>query len=136
MKPVSIFSGKLTAKGNLTGYNAAGERIHVSAQQLASINMVEAKDLKFPLYALTVEREFNKRDENNKDVVDPTTGLAVTFKREQAGSIFVTKAEMITAMNSDKLISIEAATQLNTAVTESGLTAETLQLLSVGSSIL
>lgn len=131
MKAVTIFSGKLTAKGNLTGYNAGGERIHVSSQQLASIGVTDAQSLanKFPLYALTVERSFEKRDADDKPIIDPTTQKPETFTREQAGSIFATKAEMIVAMNSDKLLVIDATVALNTAVTASGLTAETLKTL-------
>jgi len=128
MKPVSIFSGKVTAKGNLTGYNAAGERVHVSAQQLTSAGIDPTK-ITFPLYALTVKRTFDKRDENDKPIINNVTGKSETFDREQAGSIFLTKEAMIEAMNSDKLITIEAAKELNTAATASGLTAESIATL-------
>ena len=127
MKPSTIFSGKITAKGNLTGYNAAGARIHISAQQLASAGINPAA-ITFPLYALTVTRTFDKRDDNDQPILD-TTGKPETFEREQAGSIFTTKEAMIEAINSDKLISIEAASALNTAAVASGLTADSITAL-------
>lgn len=127
MKPVTIFSGKVTAKGNLTGYNAAGERVHISAQQLTSAK-IDPATITFPLYALTVERSFERRDINDKPILD-ATGKPELFTRDQAGSIFTTKAAMIEAMNSDKLISIEAASALNTAAVASGLTAESITAL-------
>jgi len=138
MRQVTILSGRITAKGNLTGYNAIGERIHVSAQQLTSSGIDPLK-LTFPIFAITVTRTFDKRDDNNQPILD-TTGKPETFEREQAGSIFTTEQAMSTAMNADKLIairtnaevqlaSLNSVIELNKVATASGLSTESVASL-------
>ena len=139
MRQVTILSGRITAKGNLTGYNAIGERIHVSAQQLTSAGIDPLK-LTFPIFAITVERTFDKRDADDKPIIDPTTNKPETFVREQAGSIFTTEQAMSTAMNADKLIairtnaevqlaSLNSVIELNKVATASGLSTESVASL-------
>lgn len=115
MQTVAILSGNFTGSGNFSGYNAAGQRIHVPARTLETIGLTKDSKITFPLYALVVEREF---DELNADG-EPT---GVKFKRNQAGSIFLNKADMINAANADKMLNIETAAALKTQATAAGLT--------------
>ena len=118
MKQTQILSGKFStgdkAKGNFTGYNAAGEKIFIFKEQMATLGFKTDADVK-PFFALVDTKEIATRDENG----EITTTLV---KRLQATSVFKTAAEIISAVNSDKLLALEAAAQLKTAATAAGLT--------------
>ena len=108
MLKVAIRSGNISNTGkNFTGYSATGQRIHIPLRQMETLYPNFSKDTKvtFPLYALVVEREFDKVDADNQ----PT---GVKFKRLQAGSIFANKAEMIESYNEDSLMELEAKAHL------------------------
>ena len=108
MLKVAIRSGNLSnTEKNFTGYTATGQRIHIPLRQMEALYPNFSKDTKvtFPLYALVVEREFDEVDKDN----NPT---GVKFKRLQAGSIFVNKAEMIEAYNEDAVMELEAKADL------------------------
>jgi hypothetical protein len=125
MQTVTILSGNFTGSGNFSGYNNAGQRFHIPARVMENIGITKESKIAFPLFALVVEREF---DELNVDG-DPT---GVKFKRLQAGSIFLNKADMITAANADKMLNIETAAALKTQATAAGLTEDAISsLLSV-----
>ena len=121
---VALQSGSFSAKGNFSGYNASGVRIHVAANLMKSLGYepANANTIQYPLYACVVEREFNMLDTEGKETGE-------TFKRLQAGSVFKTKAELIAAVNADKLLAIEAAADLNKAAKSLDLTPETFAQL-------
>jgi hypothetical protein len=81
---------------------------------------VKTKPISFPLYTIAVEREFNVLDANG----EPTTEK---FTRTQAGSVFATKQDAITAYNSDKVLGLEATADLAKVATGLGLTEELLK---------
>ena len=122
MQTVAILSGNFTGSGNFSGYNAAGQRIHVPARTMESIGLTKDSKITFPLYTLVVEREFDELNENG----EPT---GVKFKRQQAGSIFLNKADMINAANADKMLNIETAAALKTQATAAGLTEDAISSL-------
>ena len=131
MSTVAIQSGAFSKKGNFSGYNASGVRIHVSANNMKTLGFdsTNATTITYPLYACVVEREFNVVDENDKPVKDDD-GEPKTFTRLQAGSIFKTKAELINAVNADKLLAVEAESELQKVAKSLNLTAEALVSLS------
>lgn len=122
MKTVRIISGEFTAKGNFSGYNAAGQRIHISERTMGAANIKKGDKIEFPLFAAVVEREFDVLDEQGK----PT---GQKFKREQAGSVFTTKTDLISAVNADKELALEARAALQATATAVGLTESTLAAL-------
>lgn len=114
MKTVAILSGSFTQNGNFSGYNAAGQRIHISGRTLEAAGIKKGDTINYPLYALVVEREFDSLDENG----NPT---GEKFKREQAGSVFTTKAAMIEAANADKMLAVETAAALKAEASAAGI---------------
>lgn len=125
MQTVTIIDGNFTGKGNFSGYNAAGQRIHVPARQMENLGLTDRKQIEFPLYALVVEREFASVDGNNI----PT---GEKFKRVQAGSIFLTEEEMMTAANADDLLRLKTKANLAAQAKSVGLTESAINsLLSV-----
>lgn len=122
MKTVAIISGDFTKKGNFSGYNAAGTRIHISDRTMESAGIKKGDKITFPLYATVVEREFNVLDEQGKETGE-------MFKREQAGSVFTTKQALIEAVNADRVLALEAAADLTAKATAAGLTEEAINAL-------
>ena len=101
MKLTQINSGTLSAKGNLSGYNATGERIHISKQQVAAL--FGEKEPSFPFFANIGMKTLPV------DAEDATKG---TFDRLQAFSVFKTKEAAIEAVNSDAELEMTAKAQL------------------------
>lgn len=122
MQTVAIISGNFTGSNNFSGYNALGKRIHVPARQLENLGITKETKIQFPLYAVVTEREFDVLDDSG----NPT---GEKFKREQAGSIFKTKEEMINAVNADKLLTIEAHADLQSKAKASNLTEDAMSAL-------
>ncbi len=122
MQTIRIISGKFTGNGNFSGYNAAGNRIHVPARLMETIGLSVDSKIQFPLYALVVEREFSSVDVNGQ----PT---GEKFKRSQAGSIFLDQQSMIDAVNGDKLLSLEAEEQLVSTAKSKGLSQKSIDAL-------
>jgi len=122
---MAIQSGNFSEKGNFSGYNAGGVRVHVSANTMKALGFDKANvsTIQFPLYACVVERSFNTLNDSG----EPT---GETFTRLQAGSIFKTKAELINAVNADKLLAVEAESELQKVAKSLNLTAEALVNLS------
>jgi hypothetical protein len=121
---MALQSGTFSEKGNFSGYNASGIRVHVSANAMKALgyDKANASTIAYPLYACVVEREFNVLNDNQ----EPT---GETFKRVQAGSIFKTKAELLTAVNADKLLAVEAQSELQKVAKTLQLTDEVLAQL-------
>lgn len=119
MNIIAILSGNFSEKGNFSGYNAAGQRIHIAARQMETLGYtpesIATTPITFPLYTIAVEREFNVLDTDGA----PT---AEKFQRLQAGSVFPTKAAAIEAFNADKVLTIEAGAELKKVATGLGLT--------------
>jgi len=121
MKKTVLTSGSFTKAGNLTAYNAIGERIHVSAKQAENLKLTP-ETLKFPLYAVVAERTFNVLD---------TEGNATeeTFDRVQAMSIFASKADLINAVVEESSLDIEIASGIRKASTAAGLSEDAVNQL-------
>jgi hypothetical protein len=118
MKTITIQSGNLSKSGkNFTGYDPAGNRIHIPLRQLESAKL-DVKSLTFPLYAIVVEKTFDVLAEkdilNGDGTVKVKTGepTGETFTREQTGSIFTSEDAMIAAFNSSQLLATKAESQL------------------------
>lgn len=122
MKPVTILSGNWSASSNFSGYNAGGERIHVPARQMEALGYKLGEAVDFPIYALTVDRTFSRLDAEGK----PTNE---TFNRVQAGSIFKDKQSLISAINADKLLTLDAEADLRTQASSKGLTEDAIKAL-------
>jgi hypothetical protein len=123
MKTVTFISGKFTDNGNFSGYNASGERFHVPGRAMESISIKKGDTIKFPIYALVVERTFNVLDEQG----NPKEGE--TFTRQQAGSVFTTEQAMFDALNGDKLLSKKAEADYKAKASVIGLTEEAINAL-------
>jgi hypothetical protein len=108
MKNYAITSGKFTTKGNFTGYNALGERVHVHAAQMASLGWKKDEDLagKFPFYAVAAIKQIGQLDEEG----NPKTGeggVAILVDRLTATSVFATKQALIDARVDDATLNVE-----------------------------
>jgi hypothetical protein len=124
MKTVQIVRGKFTDNGNFSAYDAAGiDRIHVPSGVMESAGLKKGDTIKFPLYAIVVERTFDVLDEQG----NPKEGA--TFKRLQAGSIFSAKADMIEAANGNHLLEAETKADLISKASAAGLTQEAINAL-------
>ena len=119
MKLTQIISGTLSAKGNLSGYNATGDRIHISKQQLTSLFGAD-KEPSYPFFANVGTKTFN---------IDPDDESKGTFDRVQALSVFATEEAAIGAINSDAKLALRAKADLASAVKSLNLTAEEVAAL-------
>jgi hypothetical protein len=134
MKTVTIVSGNFSKSGNnFTGYNNIGERIHIPMRQIENLGFTKESKIPFPLFAIVVDKEFDKLDTDGKKTGE-------TFTRPQAGSIFKTSAEMVVAVNADskikadaeadlKIYEIERAVSLKAKATAAGLSEQTVEAL-------
>ena len=111
----AILSGNFTTNGNFSGYNAAGDRIHIPARQMESLGLNKDSKIKFPLYSLVRQREFSSVDTNGQ----PT---GEKFTRAQSGSIFLNEEDMIAAANADDLLKLKTKANLATQAKSTGLT--------------
>jgi len=126
MKKFIITSGSVTDAGNLTGYNNAGERIHVFQRQLEAAK-VDPKKLNFPMFATGIEKTYDVMD-GDIPVLDKE-GKPQTFKRLTAGAIFLNKADFVAALTEDTLLEIEVSKSISTAAKEAGLTEKAVSAL-------
>jgi hypothetical protein len=117
MKSTKILSGKFAnaegQKGNFTGYNSAGERIFIHKSQMESIKMKTDADFK-PFFALTDEKDIQTRDAEGELT-------AITVKRLQALSVFLTLDELMSAENSDFELKIASKKYQSKLASTSGL---------------
>lgn len=118
MKLTQIISGTVSAKGNLSGYNAMGDRIHISKQQLE--NLFGGNEPTYPFFANVGTKTFN---------IDPDDESKGTFDRVQALSVFATEEAAIGAINSDAKLALRAKADLASAVKSLNLTAEEVAAL-------
>jgi len=95
MKELVITGGNFSPNGNFNAYTLLGAegRIHVNANQMSALGWTKNEDVKFPFFAIVIEREFNKRDVNGELTTE-------TFKRLQASSIFSTEVNALRAIRS------------------------------------
>lgn len=104
MKNYVLTSGSLTDSGNLTGYSTIGVRVHVYQRQLEALGIKDQNDLKFPMFCVAEEKEFTRPvlDAQGKE-----TGETETFERLTALSLFKTKADLINAISTERLLDSE-----------------------------
>lgn len=124
-RQTKITSGKFAtgegSKGNFTGYNAKGERVFIHKAQMESIGMSKNEDFK-PFYALIDEKDIQTRDENG-ELTD------IMVKRLQALSVFKSAEDLISAVNADSLLEIQAKQALVASAKSSGLDQKAVDLL-------
>jgi hypothetical protein len=117
LQTVAIFSGEFTSKGNFSGYDASGERIHIPGRTMNAAGLNKDTKIEFPFYCLVKSKSFNKRDANGNITEEQ-------FTREQAGSVFTDKEKLFAAANANKLLAVEAKVELKKAASAVGLTSE------------
>ena len=122
MKNYVLTSGQVTGKGNLTGYTALGVRVHVHKRQLDALGINKAEDIKYPLFVIASEKEYEEQD---KDGV--ATG--VKFKRLTALSAFTTKEQLVAAHTDAAMIDVEIAQSISVKATATGLSKEVVENL-------
>ena len=131
MNIVTILRGKFTTAGNFTGRNAANQRIHIPADAMTALkyNADNADKIPYPLTALVVEGEYDILSTTEKDEQGNPAKTGEKFQRLEAGSIFLTKAEAITAYNADSVNVIEAKADLKKVAVAAGLSEASLKAL-------
>ena len=122
MKNMSITSGNFTAAGNFTGYNLLGERVHVYKRQMDTLGWKEDKDVKFPFYAVAVNKEFQQLGEDG----EPT---GETFDRLTATSVFKTESDIINAHVANASTDAKITKAVRTAIDSLELTEEQITAL-------
>lgn len=120
MKKYAITSGKFTGKGNFTGYDALGNRIHVHQAQMNSLGWAKDADVKFPFFAVGAEKEIGQLDENGAPKME--NGVAVLVKRLTATSVFASKADLTSALVDVATLDIEITKAVKATATAAGLT--------------
>lgn len=122
----SIISGAFTSgegkKGNFTARDANGEQIFIHKKTMESLGWLENKDITFPFYAITGEKEINTRDANG-ELTD------TVVKRVQALSIFKTEDDMLNAYTSGERLAIKAKSLVQATAKASGLTQSAIDAL-------
>ena len=139
-KIVAIYSGSFatTGTGNFNAYDAvATDRIHVPAQVIEKFGITEdtLDKAEFPFFAVVSEREFNVLDEADaKGVRSPKVdkdGEPLKMQRLQAGTLFKTQEQAISALNSNASINLQAKADLVKQAKGLELTADVLKELQV-----
>ena len=96
MQKKVLVRGTASKAGNLTAYTALGEQFFVGKGLIESAGFKDAASVKFPLFAITATKDIGQLDANGEVKVD-ANGEPVTVKREQAVSVFATKADLTQA---------------------------------------
>lgn len=115
LKNIRITSGNFTTVGNFTGYDILGERVHIYARQMESLGWKKAEDVKFPFYAVSTEKEYQKVD----DAGEPTDE---TFTRLTATSVFKDETSLINAHVGNASTEAKIAKAIATAMRDIELT--------------
>ena|SRR5688572_15838114 len=123
MKNYAITSGKFTTKGNFTGYNAIGERVHVHAAQMASLKWTKDEEVKFPFYAIGEMKKIGQLNEDNTPKTN-ADGTPVLVDRLTALSVFATKEQLVAAKVDNLTLDIEVAASVKASAEKAGLTKE------------
>ena len=127
MKNYAITSGKFTTKGNFTGYNAIGERVHVHAAQMVALGWKSDADFK-PFYAIGTVKQIGQLDENNKPKTN-ADGTPVLVDRLTALSVFGSKEQLVAAKVDNLTLDIEVAASVKASAEKAGLTPEQISEL-------
>ena len=116
MKLVNILTGNFNTNGkkNFSGYDAIGNRYFVSKERMESFGVKTdaefvAKAKEDGIWAICVQKEYNKRNENN-EITDET------FLRDTITALFETKEQAIKAKTASQLVEIEAQTLVDKAI--------------------
>ena len=127
MKNYAITSGKFTANGNFTGYDALGDRVHIHKNQMNSAGWKEDKDLtgKFPFYVIATVKQITPFDENGKPKTN-TDGSPALVDRLTASSVFANKQDLTNARVDVLTLDIEIAQAVKESATKAGLTEKDL----------
>lgn len=116
MKLVNITSGNFNKDGkkNFSGYDATGNRYFISKERMEAFGVktdaefiAKAKD--GGIWAMCVQKEYNKRDENGELTNE-------TFLRDTITALFENKEQAINAKIASQLVEIEAQGIINAAL--------------------
>jgi len=124
MKNYAITSGKFTEKKNFTGYTALGERLHIHANQMASLGWKNGDADFKPFYAIGEVKKIGQLDADNKPVMKD--GQPLLVDRLTANSVFATKAELINARVEVRTLDLEIEGAVVKEAKSLGLTAESI----------
>lgn len=119
MKKLVLVSGNKTSAGNITGYTAKGERVHIPAKQAENAKI---DGTQWPLYVFASEREFNSLDEAG----NPTNEK---FTRLQAGSVFINRQSLISAEVDTLTLDMEVQVAVKESALKAGLSEEAVNAL-------
>lgn len=128
MKNFTISSLTFSAAGNATAYNAFGVKAFVHKKLLAAAGIDADSEITYPLFAIIDTVSINPFDAEGKPTVD-AAGQLVFVDRVQAMSIFLTKAEIITAHTDNASLDLQITAAINAEATSLGVTSEMLQAL-------
>jgi hypothetical protein len=122
MKNYVINNGSFTAQGNFSGYTAMGERIHIYARQMSSLDWEVNEDVKYPFYAIAKEKEIEPLGTDGKPTGEKTMRLT-------ALSVFKSKADITNARSEAALLDIEITKSIQEQAEKVGISQEVLDVL-------
>lgn len=122
LKTLVILSGNFTDAGNFSGYDATGTRTHFYGEQIKAVFPTE-KDVKFPFYAMAVDKVFDTLDTNGA----PIPGEE--FTRTTATAVFKDQNAMVEAMIAGRKIDILATSALRDFAATTSLDTATINAL-------
>ena len=115
MKKLIITNGNWTAGGNFSGYNPEVGRVHLYGAQMEGLGFKKGEAVKFPLFAIGAEKEFNSVDSEG----NPT---GEKFSRWQANALFTERKQLAETLAFEGLIDIEVKQFVKAEATSAGLT--------------
>lgn len=136
MKQMIILDGAFTSNGNFSGYNSAGERVHIFARQMKKLGWANDEDAKFPFYCLAEVKmqDVAVKDADGKWVPQKdANGNVEQFERLTATAVFATEADIIAATNADELLSAKTKAALTKETAAIMLSVETVASLAEAS---
>lgn len=115
MKKLIITNGNWTAGGNFSGYSPEVGRVHLYGAQMEGLGFKKGEAVKFPLFAIGMEKEFNSTDSEG----NPT---GEKFSRWQANALFTERKQLAETLAFEGLIDIEVKQFVKAEATSAGLT--------------
>lgn len=122
MKKLIITSGNWTEKGNFSGYSPELGRVHLYGAQMEGLGFKKGETVKFPLFAIGAEKEFNTLNEAG----EPT---GEKFTRWQANSLFTDRKQLAETLAFDSLIDVEVKQFVKAEATTAGLSEKEVEAL-------
>ena len=114
MKNLVINNGKFTDAGNLTGYTALGERVHIFGRQMEAIGYKKDDKVSFPLFVIADLKTINVADASGNPTEETTQRLT-------ALSVFTKKEDLIQAHVDSNMLNVEVAKSVKSEASSAGL---------------